>query len=147
MGVSRLLRGHTDQRGIAIARSTARRLRVLNATRDHALASDVQEATNPWARMVGLLGRAYLGPGEGLYLRSCGAIHTWFMRFAIDVLYLDRNGRVVKAVPALGPFQFSSGGRHARSTLELPAGTIALTETQAGDELLFDDVHDIDNSN
>lgn len=119
-----------------------RRLRLLNTSRNCVLATSLQEAVNPWTRLVGLLGRAALPSGEGLCLRPCGAVHTWFMRFPIDVLYLDAEHRVVKAVPALRPFRFSSGGRRSRSTLELPAGTITMTGTQAGDQLRFDDGRD-----
>lgn len=138
----RLMRRHGERRGFDPGSAIVRRLRVLNTTRDRVLATSVQEAANPWTRMVGLLGRATLAPGEGVYLRPCGALHTWFMRFAIDVLYLDTELRVVKAVPALRPFRLSSGGRRAGSTLELPTGTIAMTATQVGDQLRIDDGRD-----
>jgi uncharacterized protein len=120
----------------------ARRLRVLNTTRDHVLATNVQEPSNPWTRMIGLLGRARLPPDYGLHLRPCRVVHTWFMRFSIDVIYLDEDDRVVKAVPGLRPFRFSAGGRHAHATLELPAGTIAMTGTRMGDLVRLDVVDD-----
>ena len=81
-------------------------------------------ADRPLARMVGLLGRRGLAAGDGLVIRPCYAIHTWFMRFPIDVLFLDEAGSVLRAVEALPPFRFASGGRHARVTVELPAGTL-----------------------
>jgi hypothetical protein len=81
-----LMRGHSVWRGFDHGCVTVRRLRVMNTTRDRVLATSVREAATPWTRMVGLLGHATLPPGEGVYLRPCGAVHTWFMRFPIDVL-------------------------------------------------------------
>lgn len=68
-------------------------------------------------------------------LEPCGSVHTAFMRFPIDVLYLDRARRVVKAVPVLRPFRASVGGRRAHTVIELPAGTIQETQTAIGDEI------------
>jgi hypothetical protein len=81
-------------------------------------------ADRPLTRMVGLLGRSGLAPGDGLVIRPCNAIHTWFMRFPIDVVFLDADGVVLRAVEALPPFRLASGGRRARVTIELPAGTL-----------------------
>jgi len=106
-----------------------------NTTRGTTILSDGWRASNPWSRFVGLLGYAGLKPGEGLHIIPCSSVHTCFMRFSIDVVYLNRDGQVVKIVPALKPFRFSIGGRGARSVLELPVGTIAATGTQAGDQL------------
>lgn len=75
-------------------------------------------------RLRGLLGRDALAEGDGLMIDPCSSIHTCFMRFPIDVLFIDRDGRVVRAVERLVPFRFVSGGRGARRTVELPSGTI-----------------------
>jgi uncharacterized protein len=72
-------------------------------------------------RMKGLLGRRSLPPGEGLLLRPTPSIHTFFMRFPIDAVFLDRHLRVVDIVPSLGPWRFA-GRRRARAVLELAAG-------------------------
>ena len=61
-----------------------------------------------------------------------------FMRFAIDAVFLDRSGRVVRALPRLGAWVPVAGARGAAEVLELPVGTIARTGTQAGDEMVFD---------
>lgn len=74
-------------------------------------------------RARGLLGRAPLKPGEGMYLSPCRAVHTFGMRYPIDLVYLDRSGRVCKLVEALKPWRFS-GSLKARGTLELSAGEI-----------------------
>ena len=62
----------------------------------------------------------------------------WLMRFPIDAVFLDRNGRVLRVAPDLPPWRFAIAARGAREVLELPAGTAARTGTQAGDELSFE---------
>ena|SRR5581483_5594486 len=108
---------------------------VENTTRSTVLGDRIAPANNPWARARGLLGKSGLKPGEGLHIIPCKSVHMLFMRFSIDVLYLDREGRVVKAVPNLGLFRYSWGGWSAHSALELPAGTIAASSTVVGDKL------------
>jgi uncharacterized protein len=78
-------------------------------------------AETPLARMRGLLGRSGLSSGEGLLLRPAGSIHTAFMRFTIDAVFLDRDSRVLKVAAELVPWR-TARCRGARSVLELPAG-------------------------
>ncbi len=113
-------------------------MRILNTTRSTELASDATPARSFRQRLVGLLGRAGLDPGEALLLEPCSSIHTAFMRFAIDVVYVDRAGKVVKVVPELRPFRVSGVLRGGRSVIELPGGTIATTGTIPGDQLSFE---------
>jgi uncharacterized membrane protein (UPF0127 family) len=84
--------------------------------------------------MRGLLGRAALGAGEGLLIRPTSAIHTFFMRFAIDVVFLDRDGVVLEVVPGLRPWRLAAK-RGARSVLELPAGEADARRIWPGDRL------------
>ena len=72
-------------------------------------------------RLRGLLGRRGLVPGEGLLLRPCSSIHTMFMRFAVDAVFLDRELHVVHVVPNLRPWRLAAS-KDARSVLELAAG-------------------------
>jgi uncharacterized membrane protein (UPF0127 family) len=81
----------------------------------------VTSATTPWARMVGLLGRASLPRDEGLWLAPAWSIHTWAMRFPIDVVFVDHDGRVVRIVEAMRPWGLVSE-RRARAVVELAAG-------------------------
>lgn len=85
--------------------------------------------------MVGLLGRASLPAHEGLLLEPAWSIHTWFMRFPIDVVFLDGDGRVVRVVERLGPWRLASA-RHARAAIELAAGVAARLDIHEGDQLL-----------
>jgi uncharacterized membrane protein (UPF0127 family) len=110
-------------------------LEVRNLTPGSEVAVRVQRADRAWSRMVGLLGRRSLAEDEGLLLTPCTSIHTFFMRFPIDVLYLDREHVVLKAVRALRPFRFSACLRGCHSVLELPAGAIEASGTQVGDRL------------
>ena len=78
-------------------------------------------AQSPVTRMKGLLGRSELRPGEGLLLRPASAVHTCFMRFPIDVVFLDGGLRVLGISDELRPWRAASR-RGARAVLELPAG-------------------------
>jgi len=84
------------------------------------------------------MARAKLETGEGLLITRTSLITMWFMRFAIDAVFIDRDRRVVRAAERLTPWTLSIGARGARDVLELPAGTVARTGTQAGDELLIE---------
>jgi uncharacterized membrane protein (UPF0127 family) len=107
-------------------------------TRDTEVASDARAPAGLFGRIMGLMFRPALSRGEALLLEPCSSIHTAFMRFPIDVVYLDNNERVVKARPAIKPFRVSAAFGGARSVLELPAGTIERTGTRRGDQLSLD---------
>ena len=91
-------------------------------------------AETPLARLRGLLGRSDLPAGEGLLLRPAGSIHTAFMRFPIDAVFLDRADRVPKVAHELAPWRMA-GCRGARAVLELPAGEAAKRGLRAGHSL------------
>ena len=112
-------------------------LQVINLTRGSEVAAHVRRADGAWSRVVGLLGRRSLAEDEGLFLTPCTSIHTLFMRFPIDILYLNREHAVVKAVKHLRPFRASACLRGAHSILELPTGAIKTSGTQVGDRLVF----------
>src|SRR3712207_6515464 len=92
-------------------------------------------ADKPLSRLKGLLGRSELRPGEGLLLRPASAIHTCFMRFPIDVVFLDREWRVVRVADGIAPWRAASS-RGAKAVLELPAGESARRGLAPGDVLL-----------
>ena len=114
-------------------------MRIRNATRDTVLADRGEAAVRVGERMKGLLGRDGLEPGEGLHIDPCSGIHTFFMRFPIDVLFLDGSGKVVRAFEALPPWRMTRMYASARSVVELPAGTLAATGTYEGDRVVFDE--------
>jgi uncharacterized membrane protein (UPF0127 family) len=112
------------------------RLRVSNLTRNTVLAACMEVADSSAKRNKGLLGRERLAPGEGMWIRPCAAVHTFWMRFSIDLVYLDRKRRIRKLVSAVPPWRLSAC-LWAHSVLELPSGTICQTQTQRGDTLEF----------
>jgi uncharacterized membrane protein (UPF0127 family) len=94
-------------------------------------------ADRPLARMRGLLGRDGLDPGGGMLLTPESSVHMLFMRFAIDVVFLDRDHRVVGVRHDLRPWR-AAGARGAYASLELPAGAAA--GIQEGDQLVIQDL-------
>jgi uncharacterized membrane protein (UPF0127 family) len=114
-------------------------LQVSNLTRQTVLATRMELADSAPKRNRGLLGRGSLAPGEGLWIVPCESIHTFFMQFPIDLVYLDRERRIKKLRSEVPPWRISVC-LTAHSILELPAGTICSTQTQAGDTLEFSPV-------
>jgi uncharacterized membrane protein (UPF0127 family) len=98
------------------------------------VALEMAVATTRADRRRGLLGRQSLGASEGLMLSPCVAVHTAFMRFPIDVVFVDADGRAVRVVPQVRPWRMTASLR-ARSVIELPAGTAAAADIQVGDML------------
>ena len=94
----------------------------------------VRRADTTKTRMVGLLNRTELKKGEGLWIVPSEAVHTFFMRMAIDVLFLDRKRRVVKLRPRMGAWRMAMAWK-GRTVVELPPGTIVESGTVVGDEL------------
>ncbi len=91
-------------------------------------------AARPLRRMRGLLGRRSLPKDEGILLRPAGSIHTFFMRFAIDAVFLDRDLVVVGIEPGLRPWR-TAGRKGAKSVVELAAGESARRGLAVGDRL------------
>ena len=116
------------------------RVRVINATRGAVLAERAGLADSTMTRAVGLLGQANLPEGSGLVIDPCTSIHMFFMRFAIDALYVAHNGTVVRVVPNLRPWRLGPISLRSRYVVELPAGTAARTGTQPGDQVRVEPV-------
>lgn len=128
-----VLRGQSASQSPAVSNI---RLEVMNRVRGTVLATRLEVADSPPKRSKGLLGRNGLAPGEGLWIIPCESVHTFFMRFPIDLVYLDRKNTIKKVRIAVGPWRMSAC-LTAHSVLELPAGTIRETQSQPGDLLEF----------
>ena len=91
-------------------------------------------------RGIGLMFRRTLEPGRGMWINPCegGSIHMLFMRFAIDIVFLNRHGTVMRINRNLQPWRISSIVLGARKALELQAGTAARSQTQVGDQIIFE---------
>jgi uncharacterized membrane protein (UPF0127 family) len=118
------------------AEKPSTRLKILNLTRQSVLADCVEVADRGATRRKGLLGRDGLAAGEGLWIVPCESVHTFGMRFPIDLIYLDRSRKVKKVRSGLPPWRLSAC-LSAHSVLELPAGTIRTTQATPGDKLEF----------
>jgi uncharacterized membrane protein (UPF0127 family) len=112
------------------------RLRVVNVTRRIQIASCIDVAYSSAKRSKGLLGRNGLAPGEGLWISPCESVHTFFMRFSIDLVYLDREHRIRKIRRDVPPWRISAC-LTAHSVLELAAGALQEQDAQPGDVLEF----------
>ncbi|MBF6600299.1 MAG: DUF192 domain-containing protein [Dehalococcoidia bacterium] len=116
-----------------------RQFSVRNADRDAVLAPRARLASSYIDRFLGLMGRKGIEHGGGLLLTRSASIHSFFMRFRFDAVFVDRENRVTKTVSAMRPWWVAFGGRGARDTIELPAGTVAATGTQPGDRIEYGD--------
>jgi len=109
-----------------------------NSRTGAALAVRVERVSTVLGRMRGLLGRSELPEGEALLIEPCASIHTLFMRFHIDAVFLSRELRVVRAISHLRPWRATRFHRDAAMAVELPEGTLARTGTREGDLLELD---------
>ena len=98
------------------------------------ICADCLVASSARRRMKGLLGRRALSQDEGLWLKPASSVHTWFMRFPIDVVFLDKELRVLRIVEAMRPWRMAAK-RRSRSVLELAAGSAARSGLRVGDVL------------
>ena len=90
-------------------------------------------------RLIGLIGQRTLAPNDGLWIEPCDRVHTFGMRFAIDLVMLDRRGKVLCTHPALPPWRLGPGGQRHGIALELPCGEIERLRVCVGDQLTLGD--------
>ena len=108
-------------------------LLVTNVTRGAVLAESLDIADTFLKSLMGLMGKSCIKGGRGLWIKPCQSIHTFWMRFPIDVLFLDKHGVVVHLIESMKPFRVSRHISKARSVMELPVWSIKDSETQLGD--------------
>ncbi|WP_418791034.1 DUF192 domain-containing protein [Phosphitispora sp. TUW77] len=107
--------------------------KVINLTQNTILANRVEIARTWLTRLKGLLGRDRLPEGHCLIIAPCRSVHTHFMKFNIDILFVDISGRIVYLMENIPPFRISPNVRQARFVIELPAGTVNSTGTLIND--------------
>jgi uncharacterized membrane protein (UPF0127 family) len=110
---------------------------VANVTRGTVLGSEIRIADTGLTRLVGLLGNSELRPGCGLLIEPSSGVHTFGMRFPIDVVALDRHLCVRGVWESLGPFRIAALGFKTHKVLELPVGSIRHSRTQVNDQLVL----------
>ena len=109
-----------------------------NLTTGRFIATRVRVARRRLARAVGLLGQSGLAAGDGLWITPCRGVHTFGMRFAIDLIALDPSGLVVDAVERLKPWRIRLPRPGTAGVLELPAGTLEASGTKVGDRVALE---------
>jgi len=112
-------------------------MKACNVKNGKELSGNVEVADHFFKRMKGLLGKNALRVGESLWIKPCMSIHTFFMKFPIDVIFLNKKDHVVAAIKNLKPNRLTRLYPKAVSVLELPAGTIEKTSTIVGDMIEF----------
>src|SRR5215470_17198740 len=111
-----------------------RSFKLINRRNGHVVATEVLTAFDSKSRRRGLLGIDGFQQGSALIIAPTNAIHTWFMRFPIDVAFVARDGRVVKVRHQMRPWRMS-GAIRGYAVIELPPGTLAAADTVAEDVL------------
>lgn len=109
-------------------------LALVNQRTDVSVADRVEVAVTRKSRRKGLLGRSGLEASSALILAPCAAVHTMFMRFAIDVVFVDSDGCALRMVPNLGPWRIAVEP-FAHAVVELPAGSLSQCHVNVGDRL------------
>ena len=117
-----------------------RLVRVVNVTRGTTIAERARIASSLRDRTVGLLGTSSIPAGGGLWIERSPSIHMFFMRYAIDAVFVSKEGRVTKIAAALRPWRVVWWAGGARDCLELPVGAVAESSTLVGDTLSLEDV-------
>ncbi len=118
-------------------RITMQTVQIFNVAKGAVIARQAKLTVSFGQRMKGLLGQDSLAANEALILKPCSSIHTFFMRFAIDVLFLDKNMQIVRLIQNMPPNRLSPIVWASKMAIELPAGKISQTNTQVGDKVVF----------
>jgi uncharacterized membrane protein (UPF0127 family) len=109
---------------------------IRNARHEALVARSIEAAFDSPTRNKGLLGRSHLDEDAALILAPCSSIHTFFMKFAIDVAFVDRSGTILRLRHALRPWRIQISPR-AFAVIELAAGALARANTQLGDRVFL----------
>lgn len=110
-------------------------MHLINLTAGTLLANQIEVAGTFKKRLKGLLGRSGLQEGEAMVITPCSSVHTFFMKFPIDVLFVDKDFTVLRALENMAPNRVSPVVARSRMAVELFAGRIAASKTRAGDRL------------
>jgi len=109
--------------------------KIINKTKSAELAKRCEIASTFRTRFLGLMGRTKLDDSGGLLLKPCNSIHMMFMKFEIDLVFLDRNNNVIHLISSVKPWRVSPVIPKAASVIELPTGTISSSRTEIGDNI------------
>ncbi len=112
-------------------------MRIINQSKNKILADRAALAKGLFERVKGLLGKNELKPGEALVIPNCNSVHTFFMRFPIDLIFLDKRNNVVKIIRSMPPFRITKVYFKASLVIELPSGILDESLCRMGDNILI----------
>lgn len=112
-------------------------MQLINKNNNIILADNVLIAGTIWTRLRGLLGKKEFKPGSTLIIKPCNSVHTFFMQFPIDVLFVDHQDKIIKIIPQMPPWRITSIYFNAAYAIEFPANTIQRTSVKVGDQINF----------
>lgn len=110
-------------------------MKATNTTKNTLLGDKITVANTFISRFLGLMPKKSLNSGEGLIISPCNSIHMFFMKFAIDVLFIDKNDNIVHIEENIRPWNVSKIVRGSKYVVELPTGTVISTKTEVGDNI------------
>ena len=113
-------------------------MKIFNQTRKTIIADKAVMADSVFKRVAGLLGKREFVYGQALVLKPCNSVHTYFMLFPIDLIFVNKNNTVVKTITRLKPFRLSPICLKSRFVIELPPGAVKITSTVPGDQLTLE---------
>lgn len=113
-------------------------MNVYNSSKNIVIATQVKVAKNFFTRTIGLLSRKFLSKEEGLVIKPCSSIHTFFMKFAIDVLFVNKKGQIIALYENVKPWRILPIHFTSSYVIELPAGTILDKNIDKGDIIRVD---------
>jgi len=116
---------------------------VRNRQRGTVLGEAIEVAESAAQKVKGLLGRDCLLDGQGLLFKKCSSLHTFFMSFPIDIIFLNKDRKVLKVSQNVKPFHLVAAPLRAYYALELPATAVSKSQTKAGDNLSFEFEEDL----
>lgn len=108
---------------------------LLNSTKGSQVLFDIKQAKTFWPRLKGLLGRSSLSEAEGLWIHQCNSIHTFWMQFPIDCIFLDSELKVKKVCENVRPGRMVLPVWGAKSVIEVKAGLCEMKKVEVGDQL------------
>lgn len=118
--------------GVIFCKMEVKKLKIVNLSNGTEIANNASKADTFFKRFKGLMFTKSLKTGHGLYIQPCRSIHTFFMNYPIDVLYLNESFQIVAMDETMEPKKTGKYYRAANTVLELPAGTIQKTKTSIG---------------
>lgn len=113
-------------------------IKIVNARTGRDVAHKARLAENFWTRAVGLIGKQSFDKGEGLIFPRCNSVHTFFMRFSLDLIFVNKDGVVTSIIENIQKWRISPFISGTSKVIELPTGTIKDSGTMIGDKLLFE---------